>query len=151
MWRRRSIGWMRAAGLGRPVIDSYGGVSLHHQSHGESFLSLLLNRFGGEGLYLLDEPEAALSPARQMTLLARMHELAEQRSQFIIATHSPILMAYPGAEIYVLTPDGMEKTPYEQTEHYLLTRRFLENPGRMLAQLFEEGPGDSRAAGEEYE
>ena len=113
--------------------------------------SLLLNRFGGEGLYLLDEPEAALSPARQMTLLARMHELAEQRSQFIIATHSPILMAYPGAEIYVLTPDGMEKTPYEQTEHYLLTRRFLENPGRMLAQLFEEGPGDSRAAGEEYE
>lgn len=138
-------------GLGRPVIDSYGGVSLHHQSHGESFLSLLLNRFGGEGLYLLDEPEAALSPARQMTLLARMHELAEQRSQFIIATHSPILMAYPGAEIYVLTPDGMEKTPYEQTEHYLLTRRFLENPGRMLAQLFEEGPGDSRATGEEYE
>ena len=117
-------------------------MSLHHQSHGESFLSLLLNRFGGEGLYLLDEPEAALSPARQMTLLARMHELAEQRSQFIIATHSPILMAYPGAEIYVLTPDGMEKTPYEQTEHYLLTRRFLENPGRMLAQLFEEGPGD---------
>lgn len=118
------------------LIDSYGGVSLHRQSHGESFLSLLCNRFGGEGLYILDEPEAALSPARQMTLLARMHELAGQRSQFIIATHSPILMAYPGADIYVLTPDGMVKTPYEQTEHYRLTRRFLENPGRMLAQLF---------------
>lgn len=131
------------------LIDSYGGVSLHRQSHGESFLSLLLNRFGGEGLYLLDEPEAALSPARQMTLLARMHELVGQRSQFIIATHSPILMAYPGAEIYVLTPDGMKKTPYEQTEHYLLTRRFLENPARMLAQLFEEEPGVSHAAEEE--
>ena len=89
MWRRRSIGWMRGGGLGRPVIDSYGGVSLHHQSHGESFLSLLLNRFGGEGLYLLDEPEAALSPARQMTLLARMHELAEQRSQFIMQRIHP--------------------------------------------------------------
>ena len=135
-------------GLGRPVIDSYGGVSLHHQSHGESFLSLLLNRFGGEGLYLLDEPEAALSPARQMTLLTRMHELVGQRSQFIIATHSPILMAYPGAEIYVLTPDGMEKTPYEQTEHY---RRFLENPARMLAQLFDETPGASRAPEEKDE
>lgn len=123
------------------LIDSYGGVSLHRQSHGESFLALLLNRFGGEGLYILDEPEAALSPARQLTLLARMHELVRQRSQFIIATHAPILMAYPGADIYVLTPDGMVKTPYEQTEHYRLTRRFLENPGRMLAQLFHEDEG----------
>lgn len=120
------------------LIDSYGGVSLHHQSHGESFLALLLHRFGGEGLYILDEPETALSPARQMTLLARMHELVKQRSQFIIATHSPILMAYPGADIYVLTSDGMVKTPYEQTEHYRLTRRFLENPERMLNQLFLE-------------
>ena len=86
-----------------------------------------------------------------MTLLARMHELVGQRSQFLIATHSPILMAYPGAEIYVLTPDGMKKTPYEQTEHYLLTRRFLENPARMLAQLFDETPGASRAPEEEDE
>lgn len=80
------------------LIDSYGGVSLHSQSHGESFLALVQNRFGGEGLYLLDEPEAALSPTRQLTLLGEMYQLVERDSQFIIATHSPILMAYPGPE-----------------------------------------------------
>lgn len=85
------------------LIDSYGGVSLHSQSHGESFLALVQNRFGGEGLYLLDEPEAALSPTRQLTLLGEMHQLVERNSQFIIATHSPILMAYPGARIYELS------------------------------------------------
>lgn len=128
--------------IGRPVIESYGGVSLHRQSHGESFLSLLLNRFGGEGLYLLDEPEAALSPARQMTMLARIHELAGLGSQFIIATHSPILMAYPGADIYVLMPAGMQKTPYRQTEHYRLTRRFLEDPEGMLSILLGQSSTD---------
>ena len=119
------------------LIDSYGGVSLHCQSHGESFLALVQNRFGGEGLYLLDEPEAALSPARQMTLLGEMHQLAEQDSQFIVATHSPILMAYPGARIYELREDGIHPTTYQETEHYQLTRRFLENPERMLRYLLE--------------
>ena len=84
--------------LGSPVINSYGGRSLHEQSHGESFLALMLHRFGGNGLYILDEPEAALSPARQLAVLRRIHQLVEEHSQFIIATHSPILMAYPSAK-----------------------------------------------------
>lgn len=121
---------------GPKVIESYGGVSLHHQSHGESFLALVQNRFGGNGLYLLDEPEAALSPTRQLTLLGEMHQLAEQDSQFIVATHSPILMAYPGARIYQLSENGIEPVQYQETEHYQLTRRFLEDPERMLRYLF---------------
>lgn len=120
-----------------PIKDSYGGISLHEQSHGESFLSLITHRFGGRGLYVLDEPEAALSPMRQLTLLARMHELVEQDSQFIIATHSPMLMAYPDADIYVLDKDGIVKTPYRDTEHYQVSRQFLEEPERMLRYLFE--------------
>ncbi len=128
--------------FGGRVIDSYGGVSLHKQSHGESFLALVQNRFGGHGLYLLDEPEAALSPARLLTLLGQMHELVEEDSQFIIATHSPILMAYPGARIYQLDQDGIRATAYRETEHYCLTRRFLENPERMLQYLFGEDGGE---------
>jgi predicted ATPase len=120
-----------------PLIDSYGGASLHEQSHGESFLALVLNRFGPEGLYLLDEPEAALSPARQLTLLARLHQLVQQGSQFIIATHSPILMAYPDATILALGENGLSPVRYEDTEHYLLTRQFLNNPQGILRQLFE--------------
>ena len=119
------------------LIDSYGGVSLHSQSHGESFLALVQNRFGGEGLYLLDEPEAALSPTRQLTLLGEMYQLVERDSQFIIATHSPILMAYPGARIYELSENGIASVEYRETEHYQLTRRFLENPERMLRYLLE--------------
>lgn len=119
------------------LIDSYGGVSLHSQSHGESFLALVQNRFGGEGLYLLDEPEAALSPTRQLTLLGEMHQLVERNSQFIIATHSPILMAYPGARIYELSENGIASVEYRETEHYQLTLRFLENPERMLRYLLE--------------
>ena len=117
------------------LIDSYGGVSLHHQSHGESFLALVQNRFGGHGVYLLDEPEAALSPMRQMTLLAEMDALVKDRSQFIISTHSPILMAFPGAEILQLSSQGITSVPYQETEHYQITRRFLENPERMLRYL----------------
>ena len=120
------------------VIRSYGGVSLHKQSHGESFLALVQNRFRGHGLYLLDEPEAALSPSRQMTLLAEMDRLVKDGSQFIIATHSPILMAFPGAAIYELTEDGIRSASYRETEHYQLTRRFLENPEEMLHHLLDE-------------
>lgn len=127
-----------APGWDPPVIQSYGGVSLHQQSHGESFLALVQNRFGGQGLYLLDEPEAALSPARQLTLLAEIHQLISNDSQFIIATHSPILMAYPDAHIWQLSADGIESVSYEETEHYQLTRRFLENPRRYLEYLLED-------------
>ena len=125
-------------GPGGRVIDSYGGVSLHRQSHGESFLSLVEHRFGGQGLYLLDEPEAALSPARLMTLLVHIRHLVGRDSQFLIATHSPILMAYPGACIYQLSETGISQVNYRDTEHYQLTRRFLEAPERMMELLFQE-------------
>lgn len=121
-----------------PISASYGGKSLHKQSHGESFLALVENRFGGNGIYLLDEPESALSPSRLLTLLAHIHELANRNSQFIIATHSPILMAYPGAEVYELSQEGICSVDYRDTEHYQLTRRFLENPEKMLHYLLEE-------------
>lgn len=119
-----------------PVIDSYGGLSLHEQSHGESFLALMLNRFGGKGMYLLDEPEAALSPMRQLAVLSRMKQLVDDDSQFIIATHSPILLAYPGALILEVNDAGIRKVKYQETEHYVVTRSFLENPEKMLKELF---------------
>lgn len=123
---------------GPPVIESYGGKSLHEQSHGESFLSLLMNRFRGEGLYILDEPEAALSPQRQLAAMARMHQLVEAGSQFIVATHSPIMMAYPDAWLYACTASGLERMKYSDTEHYQVMRDFLVDPSRMLKTLFEE-------------
>ncbi len=121
-----------------PLLKSYGGRSLHCQSHGESFLALMLHRFGGQGLYLLDEPEAALSPSSLFAMLIRMRDLVEQDSQFLIATHSPILMAYPGAEIYQLDEVGIRLTSYGETSHYLLTRQFLNYPQKMLEDLFRE-------------
>lgn len=121
-----------------PVIHSYGGVSLHERSHGESFMALVQNRFGGDGLYILDEPEAALSPAAQLTLLVEINALVKKRSQFIIATHSPILMAFPQAEIYEFSREGLRTVSYRQTGHYQLTRRFLENPEGMLRRLLED-------------
>lgn len=120
-----------------PVIDSYGGRSLHEQSHGESFLALLKNRFGPHGLYILDEPEAALSPSRQLALLVRMHALVEQGSQFIIATHAPIVLAYPRATIYHVDDRGIHSVEYEQTEHVQLTRDFLNDRERFLRRLLD--------------
>ncbi|MCG7532745.1 AAA family ATPase [Psychrobium sp. MM17-31] len=128
-----------APAFGPPVIDSYGGVSLHKQSHGESFLSLMLNRFGGNGLYILDEPEAALSPNRMLVMLSKMNQLVKQQSQFIIATHSPILMAFPNAKILEVTQEGIQQTRLEDSEHFRLTRAFLNNPQRVFDELFEEG------------
>ncbi|MBV8272406.1 MAG: AAA family ATPase [Cupriavidus sp.] len=125
-------------GLGAPVIESYGGRSLHEQSHGEAFLTLLTERFGGQGLYILDEPEAALSPARQLAVISRLHDLVRDRSQFVIATHSPILMAYPDACIYQCSARGIEPIAYEDTEHYQITRDFLVDPQRMLRVLMED-------------
>lgn len=118
--------------LGPPIINSYGFKSLHEQSHGESFWSLVMNRFGGNGLYILDEPEAALSPNRQMALISRIHDLVNDNSQFIIATHSPIIMAYPDATIYELNENGIETVDYEETEHYIVTKNFLNKRKKML-------------------
>lgn len=128
----------REGGFGPSLTDSYGGKSLHEQSHGESFFATFIHRFGGQGLYLMDEPEAALSPLRQMSLLVRMRELVNKQSQFIIATHSPILMSYPEAEIYLLDKDGVNMTRLEDTDHYTITKSFLNDRERMLRELFAE-------------
>ncbi len=120
------------------VLAGYGGVSLHEQSHGEGFFSLVMNRFRGRGLYILDEPEAALSPSRQMSLLIRMNELVKQGSQFIIVTHSPIILAYPDSVIYQFSEDGITQTAYEDTETYSVMKAFMDSPKRMLRNLFEE-------------
>nr|WP_240481308.1 AAA family ATPase [Sandaracinus amylolyticus] len=117
----------------------YGGwAALHEMSHGESFLWVAMNRFGRRGLYLLDEPESALSPTRQLSFLARMHQLVRAGSQFVISTHSPILLAYPGARIVQLGPDGIDTVRYEETEHYAVTRHFLQDPAASLARLFRD-------------
>ena len=120
------------------VIESYGGVSLHKQSHGESFLNLVQNRFFGNGLYILDEPEAALSPMKLLTLLVEIDRLVKNGSQLIIATHSPILMAFPNALIYEFSQThGIRTIDYKETEHYTITKSFLENPERVLGYLLE--------------
>lgn len=124
-------------GMGGRIIDSYGGHSLHEQSHGEAFFAAFMNRFTGRGLYILDEPEAALSPLRQMSMIARIHELVQNESQFIIATHSPIIMAYPDAKILQLTVDGFSEVEYEETEHYKVMKEFINNRGKMLDILME--------------
>lgn len=130
------------------LLASYGGKSLHEQSHGESFLALVTERFGADGIYLLDEPEAALSPQRQLALLAEFDRLVRrERSQLIVATHSPILLAYPHARIYALTPDGLAEVQYEDTEHYSLTRDFLLNRERYLRRLLADPDPDSAPSG----
>lgn len=122
-------------GYGKPITSFFGGKSLHEQSHGESFFTLLTKRFVGNGLYLFDEPEAALSPTRQLSMLTRLHDLCLQNSQFVIATHSPILLSYPDALIYQITESGIIKVSYEETEHYQTTRNFLNNHEKMLRIL----------------
>lgn len=118
-----------------PIINSYGYKSLHEQSHGESFFALMLHRFGGKGIYILDEPEAALSPTRQMAMLSRIDQLIKNNSQFIIATHSPILMAYPDAKIFSIDNGKISETNYKKTEHYLVTKQFLNNHENFIKEL----------------
>ncbi|MGF7049878.1 putative ATPase [Paenibacillus sp. DS2015] len=121
--------------------SSYGGRSLHEQSHGESFLSLFVNRFSGKGIYLLDEPEAALSPSRQLAFLRVLYDL-QDTSQFIIATHSPIILGFPDAQILSFDHSPICGIQYEETEHYQITRRFLENKKRYLNELFDDTEGE---------
>jgi predicted ATPase len=126
--------------LGSDLVRSYGGRSLHEQSHGESFMALALNRFRGQGLYILDEPEAALAPSRQLAMLVLIDRLVKEGgSQLVIATHSPILMAYPDATIYHLSGEGgIEPIAYEETEHFRVTRDFLNNREAYLRELFSD-------------
>ena len=119
-------------------MRAYGGKSLLEQSHGESFLSLFQHRFE-QGIYILDEPEAALSPQRQLSFLRIVHDLATPgHAQFLIATHSPIILSYPGAVLFDLDGDGIEEIAYRDTQHYLITRDFLNNPERFFKHLFRD-------------
>jgi predicted ATPase len=124
--------------MGPRAFDSYGNRSLHAQSHGESFLALVVERFGPDGLYLLDEPEAALSPQGQLALLRRMHELAEEGCQLIVATHSPILVALPGALILALDDDAIRPVVYDEVGHVELYRSFLDDPALYLHHLLAD-------------
>ncbi|MBT9775948.1 AAA family ATPase [Clostridium sp. MCC353] len=119
-------------------LKYYGGKSLHQQSHGESFLSLVQNRFSANGLYILDEPEAALSPQRQLTLLLLIHELVKKGSQFIIATHSPILLGIPDAQIFSLDNDMFREIQYEEAECYQVMKIFINEKEGFLKQLLQE-------------
>ncbi|URN96304.1 MAG: AAA family ATPase [Candidatus Pristimantibacillus lignocellulolyticus] len=118
-------------------LRHYGGRSLHEQSHGEAFLSLFSHRFGKQAIYILDEPEAALSPARQLALLRIIREM-ENDTQFIIATHSPILLGYPNAQILNFDAQPVQNIRYEDTLHYIITRRFLENKDKVLSEVFDD-------------
>ena len=122
---------------GPPIILSYGGVSLHEQSHGESFMALVENRFSGNGLYILDEPEAALSPMRLMELICYIKKLVDNNSQFIISTHSPILMTFPDAEVIEITQEEIKSVDYKETEHFLITKRFMDSPEQMIKNLLD--------------
>lgn len=120
-------------------LNAYGGMSLHQRSHGESFLDLLNHRFGPNGLYLLDEPEAALSPKGLLAALRRIHDLTNAGSQFLIATHSPILLALPGAHIIEIRPDGhLAVVSYDDAEPVTITRAFLQDPERTLRHLLRD-------------
>jgi predicted ATPase len=121
-----------------PDLSLYGGVALHQQSHGESFLALASNRFAGEGLYILDEPEAALSVSGALAVLAAIDRAARAGAQFIIATHSPILLACPGARIYELDESGFSECAYDALDVVRLTRGFLEDPERYLRAALGE-------------
>jgi predicted ATPase len=126
-------------------MRAYGGKSLHQQSHGESFLALFANRFE-QGLYILDEPEAALSPQRQLSFLRIIHELeTPAQAQFLISTHSPIILSYPGAVLFSMDGDSIREVPYRETEHYRVTRDFLNAPERFFKHLFRPDGSENDA------
>lgn len=122
---------------GPPIINSYGRKSLHEQSHGESFLSLLNQRFSKNGLYILDEPEAALSPSNQLIMLSRIKDLVENGSQFIIATHSPIIMAYPESFLYECTQIGITRSIYQDTQHYKTFAEFFSDSEKAISKILK--------------
>jgi predicted ATPase len=125
-------------GLG--ASQSYGGRSLHDQSHGESFLSLVQNRFNRSGFYIMDEPEAALSPQRQLSFLVLLHDLEAHNDniQLLIATHSPILLAYPGAQIFSFDGREVHQISYRESPSFQLMSRFVASPERYMKALFSE-------------
>jgi predicted ATPase len=129
---------MRMEPGGGSALAPYGGKSLHDQSHGESFISLLKHRFGPNGFYVLDEPEAALSLRGVLALMRRMHDLAAEGAQFVVSTHSPVLLGFPDATIYALSDEGIKQTSFDASEVVALTRSFLENREQFLRHLFDD-------------
>ncbi len=129
-----------ATAVGEQGLGAYGWEDLHLRSHGEALLWLVQHRFGADGLYVLDEPESALSPQRQLAFLVVLDGLVKSGSQLLIATHSPILMAYPDATIYALDADGIRPVSYFETEHYTVMKTFLDSPARSLRHLLEPEP-----------
>lgn len=121
------------------IGPAYGPRPLHEVSHGESFLSLALHRFGRDGLYILDEPEAAMSPVGCLALVRRFHELVLHGSQFVIATHSPIMMAFPGALIYVLSQSGPHRSEWDELEHVKVLKEFMNHRDVVIGELFSNG------------
>lgn len=117
---------------------TYSDKSLHEQSHGESFMATLTTKLKGKGLYIMDEPESALSPTRQLAALSAIHNLVKDDSQFIIATHSPIFLAYPNSKIYSFSDTGIDTVNYQDTEHYSVTKNFLNRHEQMLNHLLSE-------------
>ena len=128
----------KSAPEGDVFMQSYGGNSLHKQSHGESFFSVFVNRFNKNSIYILDEPEAALSPSRQIAMIRRIHELVQSNCQFVIATHSPIIMAYPDALIYEINNCSIIEKEYDDTEHYQVMRTFCDNPKRIIDMITDD-------------
>jgi predicted ATPase len=124
------------------AANSYGSKSLHDQSHGESFLSLLQNRFTRSGFYLMDEPEAALSPQRQLSFLVLLHDLLTDNDdiQVLIATHSPILLAYPDAQIFSFDEGTVHQISYRESQPFQLVSRFVAAPERYIHALFSQSP-----------
>jgi len=120
-------------------VSEYYGGDLHEMSHGQAVMRLLNERFGARGLYLLDEPEAALAPETQLEVIARIVQLVQQGARFVLATHSPLLMALPNALIYELTEDGIARRSYQELGHVRLYRRFLGDPASVVSRLLEDG------------
>lgn len=121
------------------TLRSYGGESFHQQSHGEAFLTLFQHKFSHKGFYLLDEPEAALSPQRQLSFLVALHETLKKNKdiQFIIASHSPIILAYPESQIFSFNDGKIEEVEYRETEPYLIMSGFIANPNSFLQHLIQ--------------
>jgi len=134
--------WDKDPGLGGRIIDGYGGVSLHNHSHGETFFTVLDNKFRNSGLFLLDEPEAALSPQRQLSFLLLIRDTLRRYkdAQFLISTHSPVLLGYPGAQIFSFDDGHLHEIDYEDTEPLQIVRRFVNDRDSFIQELFEESP-----------
>jgi predicted ATPase len=134
--------WDKDPGMAGRIVDSYGGISLHNHSHGETFFTVLDHKFRGSGLFLLDEPEAALSPQRQLSFLILLHDTLRRfkDSQFLISTHSPVLLGYPGAQILSFDDGHLHEIAYEDTASLQIVRRFLNDREAFLDELFQETP-----------